>query len=273
MISMPERVLRPSEDTPRVSEDTINKPLLRNSYQSAATARTTAPTEHTIHEQPADESPSRPNSGSRQHHHQQAHNQLTSWQPPVVHTEPPHDHVRLSAENRPQDFVRLSTEQRPIGPGAYGRSTSNDYTVYGGVETPTPVTANQIPGNESSYFRQPYRRAGPAPSVRDTVETGSLKTNRYTPLHSGHKVTKSNGGPSHPHWPDGYDGSNEYEAESTPPRPRGPKKQRTSLYIVRQGEGGDDGSPPPEDILRLPFANFMAGTVRNRESRLLLSVQ
>ena len=249
--SMPAPVLRPSESSPRVSEDTINKPLLRNSYQSNATVRTTAPLEQTIPERPSSEMASRPNTSR-----QQAHQQLTAWQP-IAQTE------------SPQDISRNSQDTRPPGPAAYGRSTSNDYTVYGGIETPTPVNASHIPGSESSYFRHPYRRAGTAPSVRDTVETGSLKAGRYTPLASGHKATKSNTGLNRAHWPDGYDAGNDPYDEATPPRPQ-PKKKRTSVYIVREGEpgaggdGGDGGSPPPEDVLRLPFANFMAGTVRNR---------
>lgn len=260
MPAVPPAVLRPSEDNPRVSEDTINKPLLRNSYQSTGTARTTIPAEQTIPERPSDELSSRPNSG-RQH----AYQQLTAWQP-AVQTE------------SPQDMSRQSQDHRPVGPGgAYGRSTSNDYTVYGGIETPTPVNPSTIPGSEgSNYFRHPYRRAG-APSIRDTVETGSLKTGRYTPLASGHKTAKpnGNGGNNHAHWPDGYDAGNDiYAEETTPPRPQ-PKKRGTSLYIVReggQGGGGDGGSPPPDEVLRLPFANFMAHTVRGREYPILQSV-
>ena len=246
---MPAAVLRPSENSPRISEDTINKPLLRNSHQSTATARTTAPAEQTIPERPSDEMASRPNTGR-----QQAYQQLTAWQP-AAQTE------------SPQEMSRQSQEQRPLGPAAYGRSTSNDYTVYGGVETPTPVNPSHIPGSDSSYFRHPYRRAGTV-SVRDTVETGSLKAGRYTPLASGQKATKSHAGSNRAHWPDGYDASNDICADETTPVKSQPKRKRTSVYIVREGDGdgGDGGTPPPDEVLRLPFANFMAGTVRNRES-------
>lgn len=244
--AMPAPILRPSEDNPRISEDTINKPLIRNSYQSTAPVRNSTQTDNTILERPSDEISARPNSARRQ-----AHSQLTAWQP----------------QPQTEDISRLSQDQRPAGPAAYGRSTSNDYTVYGEVETPTPVNHGQLPGSESSsYFRHPYRRAGAAPSVRETTETASLKGGRYTPLASGHKAKQSNGGLSRAHWPDGYDASNDVYDEATPPRPK-PQKKRTSVYIVREGEGngGGGGSPPPEEVMRLPFANFMAGTVRNRK--------
>lgn len=246
----PAPVLRPSEEHPRVSEDTINKPLLRNSYQSTATTRTSVPLEQTIPEQPVAETSNRPDTAR-----QQAHQQLTAWQ-------------RTATTESPQDFHQHSQDQRSLGPGAYGRSTSNDYTIYGGLETPTPVNPSQLPGSDSSYFRHPYRRAGIA-SVRDTVETGSLKNGRYTSLASGHKAKNSNtnNGLQRAHWPDGYDGVHDaYADEPTPPQPQ-PKRKRTSVYIVRQGQGdgGDGGSPPPDEVLRLPFASFMAGTVRNRK--------
>lgn len=251
MPAVPPAILRPSEDNSRVSEDTINKPLLRNSFQSTATVRTNAPAEQKIPERPSDELSSRPNSGR-----QQAYQQLTAWQP-QVRTE------------SPQDMQRDSQDTRPGGPGGvYGRSTSNDYTVYGGIETPTPVNPNQLPGTEGNYFRQPYRRAGTT-SVRDTVETGSLKAGRYTPLSNGQKAAKPQSTRTRAHWPDGYETGNDMRAdEEISPRPQ-PKKRSTSVYIVREGGqgGGNSGSPPPDEVLRLPFANFMAGTVRNRGSR------
>lgn len=253
---MPERAIqRGGEDSTRSSEDSERKRLLRNSYQSTHTVPPS------IIERPSEEISDRGQaSPSRQ--------QIMQWQPMDPDPQP-------QPQPRPSvDFVRPSVDfVRPPGPGTYGRTTSNDYTVYndGGAHTPTPANpqdpynngnAVQFRGNDS-YFQKPMQRAGPAPSIRDTTETGSMRGGRYTPLQSGLTPKKSISGNPRAHWPDGYANSVEPEEADTPPKPAPPRRRGTSIYIVRdQGDDGN-GSPPPGDIFALPLMGWLKGPIRN----------
>ncbi|KAI7467430.1 hypothetical protein D0860_02741 [Hortaea werneckii] len=247
---VPEKAMpRGQEDQPpvRTSEESDRKRLLRNSYQST---HTVVPS---IAERPSEEFSDRGQTTSP------SKQQVMPWQP-------------MDAEPQP----RTSVDIRPPGPGTYGRSTSNDYTVYNaGGSTPTPAdpqdpyhpsNAIQYRGNDS-YFHKPMQRAGMNPAIRDTTEAGSMKSARYTPLGNGHQPRKSL---SRAHFHnDGYASSIEPADPVEPDTPqKGPaplRKRGTSIYIVRDGGGGndDDGSPPPGDFLRLPLMGWLKGPVRN----------
>jgi hypothetical protein len=261
MPAVPERAISRNiaADDGRSSDESMRKQIFRNSYQST---NTVVPS---IMERPSqEEDPDRGETPSRQ--------QMTAWAPPP----------NVLASDSPRTS---SQENRPPGPGTYGRATSNDYTIYdGGIGTPTPANPNDPYASssktngpyravtaEDNYFPQPYRRGGAA-SIRDTTETGSVKTGKYTalsnshtPLMSGHKKSTSR-----PHWPDGYDANLESNngSEETPVKQR-PQRRATSIYLVR--EGGDDGSgsPPSGDILRLPLMSWLKGPIRNRAYLLL----
>ncbi|KAI7628464.1 hypothetical protein KC319_g17175, partial [Hortaea werneckii] len=171
---VPEKAMpRGQEEQPpvRTSEESDRKRLLRNSYQST---HNVVPS---IAERPSEEFSDRGQTTSP------SKQQVMPWQP-------------MDAEPQP----RTSVDIRPPGPGTYGRSTSNDYTVYNaGGSTPTPAdpqdpyhpsNAIQYRGNDS-YFHKPMQRAGMNPAIRDTTEAGSMKSARYTPLGNGHQPRKS----------------------------------------------------------------------------------
>ncbi|KAI7314235.1 aquaporin-like protein [Hortaea werneckii] len=247
---VPEKAIpRGQEEQPpiRTSEDSDRKRLLRNSYQST---HTVVPS---IAERPSEEFSDRGQTTSP------SKQQVMPWQP-------------MDAEPQP----RTSVDIRPPGPGTYGRSTSNDYTVYNaGGSTPTPAdphdpyhpsNAIQYRGNDS-YFHKPMQRAGMNSAMRDTTEAGSVKSARYTPLGNGHQPRKSL---SRAHFHnDGYASSIEPAEPAEPAEPDTPqkpaplRKRGTSIYIVRDGGGDDDGSPPPGDFLRLPLMGWLKGPVRN----------
>lgn len=240
--AVPERAVRPQEEIVRSSEESERKRLLRNSYQST---NTVVPS---IMERPSEEMSER-GGPYRQ--------QVAQWAPPPS----------VLVTDSPQ---QIQQEQRPPGPVTYGRSTSNDYTVYGDTATPTPAGPTDPYGPQNaiqyrgdhSYFQHPYRRAGPA-SVRDTTETNSIRAGRYTPLATGQTPKKpASITPARTHWTDGYDPSMDEGAEEMPQKPSPPRRRGTSLYLVR--EGGDGDSPPPGDMLRLPLTHWVKGPVRNR---------
>ncbi|KAK3714230.1 hypothetical protein LTR37_008032 [Vermiconidia calcicola] len=240
---MPERAA--SQDSPRVSEDNNPKRIWRNSHQSTATVRQTAPP--SIIERPSDEVPLNPSP---------SHQQLHMWQPPRQHS-PYHHPIQETRHGRP---------------GNYARSTSNDYTVYSGIETPTPVNHSTIPHSATTaipyagnaYFNGPgpYKRAG---HVRDNTETGSIKAGRYTSFAHGGQTLRKSTNTNRPHWDDGYDPSMDDYYHETTPQKRPPRRARGSIYIVLAAAGGGDGGDGegPEELMRLPFSGWMESSAKN----------
>jgi len=245
--SVPERAVRSTEDSIRNSDETERRRLLRASYQSTGTVKS-----NPIAERRSEEA------------EEEAEGPLRN--PPTPYQHAP----STSFTESPHEMSRLPPDHRPLGPGNYARSTSNDYTVYGDPPTPSQSNAVDVYSNGAvaagtDSFGRPYRRAGPA-SMRDPAEAGSVNGGRYTPLVSGQTPKKPIYYPQNqPGFPDRYQmGPTDNDPEVTPPRP-GLKKRGTSLYLVREGAGtGNGGSPPPDEILRLPFTFWMQDAVKNR---------
>ena len=106
---------------------------------------------------------------------------------------------------------------------------------------PSPSSSNE------GYGPRPYRRM-----VRESNET-------HRPLVSEQAGPRRR--PSvRPQWDDGYD-----EEPQRPTPKRMPQKSKTGIYVVREG-GGDGGDGSEGEIMRLPFSNWMQGTVKNRKS-------
>ena len=117
-------------------------------------------------------------------------------------------------------------------------------------------------GGHDEYYAQPYRRAPIIDTVRDTTEAEGRpsKADRYLPLATEQTPKKQasfvvpSGG--------GYGGGG--IDEGTPSkRPRPPKRRGTSIYFVREGDDDGSGSPPPGQVLELPFAGWLKGPLRN----------
>ena len=107
MPTMPERAA--SQVSPRGSEYNDPKPIWRNSQQSTAPVRQTAPP--SIIERPSEAVSLNPFP---------SHQQLHMWQPARQHSPNPHP----------------IQETRHGRPGNYARSTSSDYTLFNGIDTP-----------------------------------------------------------------------------------------------------------------------------------------
>lgn len=226
--TMPERAVRPSEEAYRSSEDNDRRNLLRESS-------------NTIKQHP---SLMRRRSADGFDNDGPSRQQLTQWQ----------GHSTALVPDTPQDFRRPSRDQRPPGPGGYGRSTSNDYTVYGDP----PISGNDgYGGDYDDPYQRPHRRPGPL-TVRDTTEAGSIPPGRYTPSAASHPIKRPMySQPNRPHWGDNYDPRDD-EERATPSKTR-----KTSVFVVREGGMGHDGTPPPNEVFQLPFAYWMKGALRN----------
>lgn len=229
MPSVPERVVRPSEEEYRhSSDDAEGRRPLRSSQQPVGRA--------SIIPQPSIE---------RASYDSPSHRQLTHWQP-----------------QRPQ---YLSMNGKGHQETLYGNSTSNDYTVYDGpggsmpanmASGPAPTTT--YPGTEI-YFQPVYRGLGNQPMSE--IPSASAMPSRQ-PSVANRPVRRA----VRPQWQDDYEANLDgYEEERTPQKKRNARK-RTNVYLVREGGGGGDGgSPPPEEVLRLPFTGFMEGTIKGRK--------
>lgn len=227
MPSMPERVVRPSEEEYRhSSDDAEGRRPLRSSQQPVGRA--------SIIPQPSIE---------RASHDSPSHGQLTHWQP----------------QHRPQ---YLSMNGKGHQGSFYGNSTSNDYTVYDGPGGPVPgnmasshAPTNTYPGTEI-YFQPVYRGPGNQPMS----EIPSAMPSRQ-PSVANRPVRRA----VRPQWQDDYDANLDGYDEERTPQKKGHARKRTNIYLVREGgDGGDGGSPPPEEMLRLPFTGFMEGTIKGR---------
>jgi hypothetical protein len=231
---VPERAVRASEDNRRTSEETGSKRPMRSSYES--NARTVVPTqpilERATYERPHQLSP--------------AQQQLAHWQPP---------------QRAPS--AAPTTSEHLEQPTLYGRSTSNDYTIYDGAAPAVPTnhySSNPYPGSEI-YFQPVYHgirnQDGPARTSGMVSRQTSL-ANRPTSRTAPATIK--------PHWEDGYEPTlDEYDEEPTP-RKRSQTRKRTNIYLVREGGGGNDGgSPPPDEVMRLPFTSFMHGSIKHRK--------
>ncbi|KAH9820937.1 MIP aquaporin TC1A8 family [Teratosphaeria destructans] len=271
--ALPERAMARSSEDGRTSDDSDRrKTAFRGSYQTGNTAVASileSPEDvdhkkafrnsyHSIHtvvpsimERPSEEQTERLETPSRQ--------QVAPWAP-------------TSNALVPESSARASQDIpiRPLGPGLYGRTTSQDYTIYdgGAVGSPTPADPfgkgdGPYRTDEPSFFQQPYRR-GPAGSIRDGYESStragkySALTSGHTPLLQSHKKT-----PSRAHFHE-YDNDIDSAREMTPQKPKPSRRNtfgNTSIYFVR--ESYDGNGPPGGDVLRLPMAGWMKGPVRS----------
>lgn len=234
MPSLPERSLRPSEENQRTSDETESKRPLRTLH--ASTSRAVVPS-NSVQERQSYERPYQPSPST--------HQQLAQWQ---------------SVNNIP--VTTAGPEVTPIQGGMYGRSTSNDYTAYGGIEPTRALdhyTINPYQNNDV-YYDRPYRRTG-VPAHND-MAPGMM--GRHTSVASGqphirYAAPRQYRGDGYEHTLDGY------EEERTPQKKR-PQRRHANLYIVRGGGDMDgSGSPPPDEVLRLPFTGFMDGTIKGRK--------
>ena len=234
---IPERVVRPSEDNRRTSEETGSKRPVRGSYDS--NARAVVPTqpmlERATYERRQQLSP--------------AQQQLAHWQPP---------------QRAPS--AAATTHDHLEHPAMYAQSTSNDYTVYDGAApaAPTnPYSSTPYPGSEI-YFQPVYHGIRNQASQDGPARTSGM-VSRQTSL-ANRPNARTAPAAIKPHWEDGYEPTmDEYDEEPTP-RKRSQSKKRTNIYLVREGGGGGDGgSPPPDEVMRLPFTSFMHGSVKHRK--------
>jgi hypothetical protein len=225
MSSVPERIVRPSEEDHRNSEDEGKRPL-RSSLQPVGRS--------SVVPQPSLE---------RASYDSPSHQQLAHWQP-----------------QRP---VYASSSMNGRGHGSmYGNATANDYAVYDGAAGPglpsnhTPPTT--YPGTEI-YFQPVYRGLGAQPMS----EIPSVMPSRQPSM--ANRPVRRTGNTSRPQWQDddgtnldGYD-------ETPVKKSHGRKRTNIYLVRGSSGGGGHGGSPPPEEMMRLPFTGFMDGTIKGRK--------
>lgn len=229
----------------RSSEETERRRLLHNSWQTSVHVPS-------IMERPSLEisNPASPTRGQDR--------QMTEWAG--------NSNALVPEQQGGVDMARVSSEDNraPSRPNGYGRTTSNDYTVYGAYDPATPSQQHPA-GNvnaDDGYFQRPYRRAPTAASFRGEPEASSIKTSKYTPMINGHQPKKSASFAPH-HAQEGeipHDWHN--TAESTPTKPPPPRRRGTSIYFVREGDDGS-GMGPPVDAFTLPFQSWMKGPIRN----------
>lgn len=159
---------------------------------------------------------------------------------------------------QPTDDAQIRSTQRP----PYAHSPSQEYGAFDEIEPQQHKDYYIVPRHagdqdlryhrSNASVQQPYRRQ----AYRESTDT-------YRPLRS--EQTPRRGTYTRGRWNDGY------EEETPPPPKRTPPKVRGQIYLVREGGDGGDGSDPPNEVLRLPFMDWMQSSAKNRKLRTMRS--
>jgi len=140
-----------------------------------------------------------------------------------------------------------------------------------GQRTQGPPPQMNYGGNDE-FYAQPYRRAPTIDTVHEASEPESRpsRADRYLPL-ATEQTPKKQASFVLP-GDMGYGGGSGGGHEGTPSkRPRGIKRRGTSIYFVRDGDDDGNGTPPPGQVLELPFAGWLKGPLRNSKSLINIS--
>lgn len=254
--AMPEKTVRRSEDSTRLSSEDERRRLIRNSFQSGKPMHSAPVKPSIVNKNPTPE-PLRPHSSTP------SARQASQWQPPPASST---GDLGLAAEigscNYSPNHSSMTVGQRPT----HTRNASGDYAHLndqGATSSP-----NKDPDSQSVFGGRPRQRASAWSQDNTSIRTTLPK---YTPLANGRpppgrpqSILSSRQNPWDVYDPDlerPSSNAGAYDPVSGTPSKSKPRKRGASFYIVRDSGGGGDG--PPDEFLRLPFTDWMHNSLKN----------